>query len=525
MKNKKTIALILFWIIITIIFFTYGLTITHDSSHYLWLSSLMTEGEDFTQWDVGRGPVFPLFLKVTQIFFGPNSNGFLVATFIFYLLMLLFSYLIYKDTIQNEEVCSKKFKWVLGILFVLLVVVNPMIIGYYHTLLTEFIAMTFAVIGCYLSWKWMQINFKENKLQYILYTIVLAILTAIAWQLKQPYVGTILFPVIIAAIISFVRKVNLKNFLQRGFTVLICMIMLVIGIQGWNLVIKVKNVNIDNTRTTGGFLALGLLEGIKEYNIKNGFETIQAVQENTKISQEDKEKMVQVLENNSEYQSFTVIDTNQENYEIIYSKGKVISTLDATKFLLNTLIKNPKVILGCYLRSYLVTISMYSISFDGPRVLQTGTKLEFTNTQEIDAIGFKIYNYGTPTNFLLLEKYEPYAKEYEDVNKPVVAINWLLRNLQIPSAIAMKISFILLPILTIASIVAVFRTKKRYNEKYTKIIDLITILYSFSFMNIVAHALLGSSIDRYTMPALATTFIAILLSIYAIIYRKQYKNK
>ena len=227
MKNKKNIILIAFFIIITVIFFTYQVVITYDSSHYLWLTSLLTPNGDFSTWDVARGPIFPMFIRVCNMLFGQNSNGLLIGMFAFYLLMIFGSYLMYKDTIKDEECLSKKMKFILGILFILLVVINPMIIGYYHTLLTEFIAMTFAVIGCYLAWKWINTDFFENKIKYVIYTISLAILIAIAWQLKQPYVGTILFPVVIAAILSFIRKTNLKNFIQRLVTLIVCGIVLI----------------------------------------------------------------------------------------------------------------------------------------------------------------------------------------------------------------------------------------------------------------------------------------------------------
>ena len=87
----------------------------------------------------------------------------------------------------------------------------------------------------------------------------------------------------------------------------------------------------------------------------------------------------------------------------------------------------------------------------------------------------------------------------------------------------MKISYLILPLLTIVSIISVFRTKGKYDKKYCRIIDMITILFSFSLMHILLHSMLGSTIDRYTIPALVTTFIGIFLSVYAVIYRKKYK--
>jgi len=236
-ENIKNILILLSVIIITMLFFSYQVVITYDSSHYLWLTSLLTKEGNFSDWDVARGPIFPMFIRICNILFGQNTYGLVIGMFTFYVIMLVGCYFIYKDTIKNEEFFSKKMKWILGILFVVLIVINPMIIGYYHTLLTEFIAITLSVIGCYLAWKWIDVDFSENKIKYIVYTIILSVLIVVAWQLKQPYVSTILFPVIIATVISFIRQRNFKNFIQRFSTVLICGIALIAGMKMWNFVL------------------------------------------------------------------------------------------------------------------------------------------------------------------------------------------------------------------------------------------------------------------------------------------------
>lgn len=78
MKNKKTIIGMLLAIFITMMFFTYQIVITYDTSHYLWLTSLLTKNGDFGTWDVARGPVFPMFIRICNIFFGQSSAGILV---------------------------------------------------------------------------------------------------------------------------------------------------------------------------------------------------------------------------------------------------------------------------------------------------------------------------------------------------------------------------------------------------------------------------------------------------------------
>ncbi len=526
MKNKKNIVILIFGIFITVMFFTYQVVITYDTSHYLWLTSLLNKGGDFSTWDVARGPVFPMFIRICNIIFGHNTNGLLAGMFIFYILMLVGCYLIYKDTIKDEEHCNKKVKYILLFLFLLLVVFNPMIIGYYHTLLTEFVGMTLSIIGCYLAWKWMDVNFKENKEKYSIYTLALAILNAIAWQLKQPYVTTILFPIIIASIISLVRNVSLKNFLQRLATLIVCVIMLITSIKIWNVILEKNNVTIKENRTSAGFFASGILGGMTNYNIQDieDFDTAQEIEESTKIPEEDKVKIKDILEDKSEYKAYLVIDTNKEKYEIVYLKENVISTTEAISFLLSSLVKDPKAIIGGYVSNYLATISIHDIDFIGNKI-EISKNINFITTKEIEAIGYKIYNYGKENVFYLSPEYEIYAEEYRSINKPIINVNRVMKKLQMPMAITMKISYLALPILVICSIIAVFVTKKRYNEKYCRIIDIITILYTFSLLHILVHSILGAVIDRYTMPALITTFMGILLSIYAIIYRKKYKNQ
>lgn len=78
MKNKKNILVLIFCICITAIFFTYQVVITWDASHYLWLTSLLRKGGDFSTWDVARGPVFPMIIRTFDIIFGHNTNGLLI---------------------------------------------------------------------------------------------------------------------------------------------------------------------------------------------------------------------------------------------------------------------------------------------------------------------------------------------------------------------------------------------------------------------------------------------------------------
>ena len=358
-KNKKNLIILIFFIFITMLFFSYAATITYDSSHYLWLTSLLTKEGDFSTWDIARGPVFPMFIWICNLLFGHNSNALLVGMYALYLLMLGGCYLIYKETIKSEELFNKKLKYIFIFLFLLLVVFNPMIIGYYHTLLTEFIAITLAVFGCYFAWKWIDVDFFTNKKMYIIYTIEFALLTAVSWQLKQPNVSTIIFPVIIAAIVSFIRKPNFKNFLQRFITLLCCIIVLACSIKIWNTILENGNVEMRKDRSSSGFFAAGIINGLEGYEVRE----------------------------------------------------KEPTTGEAIKIWFKELGKNPIKLIGHYVDNYLATISFYDIEFEGMKI-KTNKNINLKHSAEIEAIGYKIYGYGNECVFPLSPEYEPYAADY-----------------------------------------------------------------------------------------------------------------
>ncbi len=257
-KDKKNILIGMICIILTIVFFSYSIVVTYDSAHYLWLTSIFNRS-GFYDWDVIRGFFFPACIKICGLLFGQSIMGLKVGMFAMYSVMIITTYLIYRDVIEKEKIAGNKFKFFTIILFLILIALNPIIFGYYHTLLTEFMAMTFSIIGCYLSYKWININF-ENKVKYIIFTLVFSILTCLAWQLKQPYVGTILFPLIISTIISIIQKFNKKNILAKIVTVLIVIISLFGSLKLWNYILRVNNVQFKESRTSSSQFSNSLID-------------------------------------------------------------------------------------------------------------------------------------------------------------------------------------------------------------------------------------------------------------------------
>ncbi|MNI53001.1 hypothetical protein D3C73_1078150 [compost metagenome] len=99
-----------------------------------------------------------------------------------------------------------------------------------------------------------------------------------------------------------------------------------------------------------------------------------------------------------------------------------------------------------------------------------------------------------------------------------------MKNMEKFSSVVFKFIFFVLPILFILSIIKFFKEKKYYNKEYMNIRNIVIILYSYGFIHIICHAILGSSIDRYAVPAYITTIVALFLDLYMVLYNKKYKS-
>ena len=129
-------------------FFSYPVLVLYDSAHYIAFVKILEGNALFSSWDIARGPVFPLLIFLSNIFFGKTTIGLLILSFSFYFLMLL----VVKKILEAISIGSNKLKVLLYIVFFFVIIINPIVFGYYHALLTEFVAMSISLLSCYLSW-------------------------------------------------------------------------------------------------------------------------------------------------------------------------------------------------------------------------------------------------------------------------------------------------------------------------------------------------------------------------------------
>ena len=123
-----------------------------DSTEYYGYLKIFYRIEELSNWNIVRGPSFPFILYIITILFSNSSLGLLLGTYIFYLLVILASVFI-----LNKTHCEKvSYKIAMYMLLVVLVFLNPILIGYMHALLTEFSVMPTLLISSIIGLLWIK---------------------------------------------------------------------------------------------------------------------------------------------------------------------------------------------------------------------------------------------------------------------------------------------------------------------------------------------------------------------------------
>jgi len=232
--NKKYLIII---VISFLIFFSFPPVVTYDSSHYINYIHILENPSTLNTWDAVRGPVFPYFLFLIKKIFGFSPQIFLAIQ---YLLYISTFFLLLK---LNKKIFKKEFL----ILSILLFLINPIFIGYFHAILTEMIAIPLFLIITLFSLRILEIN-NINKKDFIKHLFEISFLSIFAWQLKQPYFAIILFQLLI---LIFIKIFKNEKFLYLLIFLITSLISIILSNNIWNNIIKSNN---NNPRGSNSFL-------------------------------------------------------------------------------------------------------------------------------------------------------------------------------------------------------------------------------------------------------------------------------
>ncbi len=235
-------GLLFFLVLIIIIDFAYPPTITFDSAQYLFLSDLIKTGS-WADWDPLRTIFFPLKILLSLHLFGYQTNALLLPIITSHLVLFIFCFLIIKDLFKPK---TKLLELLILFSVFLIVILDPTVFGYYHVLLTEYLAATIAIISCYLAIRIYKARFFSKE--FIVLSVLLVILVPIAWHIKQPYVGAALFPLVIVCLLIIFRHIAWKTIFFSVLTISTAAILVFLSNLAWDNFIENKNYSLDEDR-------------------------------------------------------------------------------------------------------------------------------------------------------------------------------------------------------------------------------------------------------------------------------------
>lgn len=456
MKTKfknlpKSIWLPIILIALVIIFFSIRLIITYDSAHYLNYASIFEGNLPASSWDIVRGPVFPAIIFLFDTIFGKTGTGILVGTFIFYLIFAITCYCTCK------EICKHyKHKTLITNILLAILILNPLIMGYFHVLLTEFIAITFTMLIILLAYKWLYCD-AHSKKQLILYSVSFIFSVIFCYYLKQSYIIIAFVPLITATIISIIHRHTKKNIFYRLGTLLLSLIFFFISILAWDAILHNMGVDMNTGRDSSSMLSQQLLKA----------------------------------------------------YQITYDqdgdgKNDPLSTIDAIGVLFQDYISNPAHISSVYISNYCGLTSICAIN--------TNDNIEYTpsftftgiNTFENTIIGYHPYT-GSSNIFEMNDLLYRNASVYGDSsNRSIIAYG--MNIFRIPTNVLFKLATALcLPSLILLIIIKV----KYKNQQYSSLFILCLLLLLSSFLHLAFTAGIGLIIDRYAIEAFTPSMLGI----------------
>lgn len=516
--NKKIGRIILIVFLISLIGFVFlqFLPISFpDSILYEKHSEIISGLRSMSEWDFTRGFSFSLILSYIYMLLGNSLNSLNIGMFVIYTLLIICNFIIIKKCTKNIKTNGTKF--IVYIIFVLLFVLNPLIIGYSHTLLTESVAPLLISLMVFIMWKF--IDYEKGYKLWSSY-ILLIILSIFLWFLKQPFYIAAFSIIFIGTLLSTYKLRNFKNTIIKMSLVLNSVLFLFIGIKVWNNYLEYNQVKQGISNTT--FFADGIIKGMTNYRFVPEEEYESIINENNFTNTELDN--INSIENasNDLYSNFIIrnlvnIKGESIKYIVLFTKDETPSTTESVFYFLNSWVEHPVLMLDSYLSNYLSIINVYSVTSEVPAANYYPLKTLKKHYIENEVIGLATFNEGS--NFMwknseLIDEV-PTLKNKEEYNEPNKLIASSFRMISPFFLFTFKLFFIISTVAGFVYFITYFNLKnKKISKTKIKILELLIIVFLTSTIHIVFHAVMGALIDRYAYimyPSVITAIILILV--------------
>ena len=501
---------------IMVLFFAMPPVITFDTGHYLNYLPILNGDVGFENWDIVRGPIFPVLLNLTCHLLGHNVQGITAVMFLFYITSLFII-----TVLIEYALAPKKDLTFLYVAILLLLSLNPIIFGGYHTLLTEFPAATAAIFCCLLTWKW---YYKSGKLDWrdAAYSAFFVIAAVICWQLKQTYMGCVMYPVIGIVFCSLMR-IKLTSIPRVGIqigTLFACLFAMLISTSLWTNYIDSFG-QMNESRTTFSLANQEILshlpltyvedcsveEALQRYNMPSG--------QKKAIQKLDNEEICQV------YQLDSFITGKTDQHLIIPGASEDRNILNSVS-----------IIMKCFWHYPSATISEYGVYYlkfcnildsDPQRANYPILEIEYGHGDENGAIYYKPL-YSAENVFYVSDELRSAVAPFHSEYTTPFFLKHILRLSTFFADFSFKLMMSISPVIWLVIVVLLMRNRKDTHK--AKVLTAHFILWTYCFGNFALNLLMFLPIDRYLFTGYFTAIASVMLFIMETIQNRfQLKNE
>jgi hypothetical protein len=508
-------------ILFTLIYFSFPLIFTYDSSHYMKYVDIFNGVKSWSQWDPARGIIFPLFFRISK-FFGNTQSALSGMIFPFFLLLLSITVYFFTSFLKVNSYKNKSLIFLFVFAFLAL---DPLLFGYFHVALTEFLASTIMIFSCFLVYYLLKNYENINKYKFYLINIYFVLFAPIAWHLKQPYVTAVFLPFLSIIFVLISKKVKFKDYLKYFITFILMISVLFLSNIIWSKTIETDNQKFK-LRTSDAFLKSQILSGMLEFELNsiniNENEKIQYLKESDKKLLNDNKDNKEFLD---EYKIVTVKNIEEQIKSAYLIQLKNTTEDENNRLILNdygsllrcfstALISNPRELFSGYIYGYFGIANVFEI-YNKDMVLPRIKNENFSMIRSFEnrLIAYRVYSVNSNVSnifFMPQENYN-YISSYESNHKPSKLISNLFKITEYKSNFIFSFTIFILPLVLVLFSIKIF--KKAYDN-----IDLFIFISSFiSFFHIILHVFLGAYIDRYIFPVYTLILMIFVLLAFKIL--------
>jgi hypothetical protein len=238
--------------VLALIDLLYPVTFTYDSGQYFSYFRILSGELPWSNWDATRGIVFPLYLKVVTDLFGNTMNALLIPAIVCHIFLFVAASHLLLDGLKEAFSWSKKRQRLLLLIVFAFVAMDPLILGYFHAALTEYVESSIALLSCLLAYVFYKRSSRGPRTKLIFFT-TFSLLVIIAWHLKQPSVGAAWLPLFLVSIVLMVHQKNRTFSYHMLLGNVFVIATLLVSILAWDKAIARSGVASSPQRRTTSY--------------------------------------------------------------------------------------------------------------------------------------------------------------------------------------------------------------------------------------------------------------------------------